>query len=139
MYVFANSTSDDQVAMWTIIASVGSFFCGLFADAFRQWLMSLLFAPKLLISFHQNQPGFVLNTAMWSSPSRTQDLLGPTGPPGSQPRESKTCYVRIRIVNSGNRIAKNCKAYLVGYHKAAQQSQSSVGQYADTIPRAIAR
>jgi hypothetical protein len=46
----------------------------------------------------------------------------------------KTCYVRIRVTNTGRRIAKDCRAYLVGFKKLNGAGRTLATGYVDSIP-----
>jgi len=92
--------------MGPLVGGVFGFFAAIFAEPIRQWI----WGPKLKLSF--DEEGCVTTT---------------------QTNEGKWAHtLRIRVVNKGRSIAKDCRAYLVGVQVNSPQSIP----YCDSLPLA---
>lgn len=79
----------------SIVGFIGGFFTALFAEPLRQ----RLYRAKLSLSFGSSSD-FIARTLETSGQSQYQAI-----------------YIRLKVVNTSTRLAKACRAYLVGIEK----------------------
>jgi hypothetical protein len=79
----------------SLLGFIGGFLTALFAEPLRQWL----YRPRLSLSFGSSGD-FI---------TKTPEVAGAS--------KYEACYIRLKVVNLSSRLAKACRAYLVGIEK----------------------
>jgi hypothetical protein len=105
-----------------LVGGAIGFASALFAEPLRRWL----FRPKLFLDF-RNAPEFQART-----PEQWQGY--PNGSAALVIGTRQAHYVRIRVQNVSNHVARICSAYLVNVERQDQRGEYSATDYSDTIP-----
>jgi len=99
-----------------MLGFISGFLTAVFAEPLRQWL----YRPKLTLSF-----------------GSTSDFITRTPEVGGN-SQHEAFYIRIKVVNSRSRLAKACRAYLVGVEKQGADGVFQPTIYCDSIQLAWA-
>lgn len=99
-----------------MLGFISGFLTAVFAEPLRQWL----YRPKLALSFGSTSD-FI---------TRTPEVAGSS--------QHEAFYIRIKVVNSRSRLAKACRAYLVGVEKQGADGAFRPTIYCDSIQLAWA-
>jgi len=100
----------------SLLGFAGGFLTALFAEPIRQWL----YRPRLMVSFGSSSD-FITKTPEVAGASRYDAY-----------------YVRLRVQNSSSRLAKACRAFLVGIEKQGEDGVFKPTLYCDSIQLAWA-
>lgn len=100
---------------WSLlIAWALGFISAVLSEPVRSWI----WGPKLKVEFIEGEKGFITNAKV---------ILGDAR--GVQVGVSDAHYVRVKVLNTGRQIAKQCCAYLVNVEKW----NDSTGKFEPTI------
>jgi hypothetical protein len=95
----------------SVLGFLGGFLTAIFAEPLRQWM----YRPKLVLEFGQSAD-FVTKT-----PERSDDA------------QYEAYYVRVKVTNKRSRLAKGCRAYLVGIERLTETGRFERTEYCDSI------
>ena len=98
----------------SVITALSGAAIAIFAEPVRQWL----FRPNIVLSFN-NDEECVSHTFLTTNPSTAR---GPNA-----------VYIRVRIKNTRNRMARECRGYLTGFEKRNDEGKFVKTEYCDSI------
>ncbi len=108
--------------LWSVLPQVVSFLTGFFTAIFAEPIRQFLFKPNLELSFDNTDDFVSLTPEKASLENKTIEF--------------KAYYIKIRVTNTKNIAAKDCKAYLVNIEKLDSVGNFKPTIYCDSIPLA---
>lgn len=102
----------------SILQSVATFLSGALTALFAEPIRQRMFRPNLNLSF-DNDEECVSHTF------HTSRTLAATGP--------KAVYIRVRVNNTRNRMARECRGYLVNLEAKNEKGEFVKTEYCDSI------
>jgi hypothetical protein len=103
--------------IWTTLVGFASgFLSAVFAEPLRQWV----FRARLKLDF-ENNDYFVTSTDEGDPPTH------------------KAHYIRVRVANRSARVAKGCRAYLVGLDRLGTSGAWEPTEYCECLQLAWSR
>lgn len=102
----------------SILQSAATFLSGALTALFAEPIRQRLFRPKLVLSF-DNDEECVSRTFL---SSLTLAVAGP-----------KAIYIRVRVNNARNGMARECRGYLIGIEERNEKGEFVKTEYCDSI------